>query len=380
MPRRIRPIFTVVLSGALVFAASAASGTGDNSWDKESVAVDARAQEELAATGDQNLFSEFAEEVIEAHPDAVIDHQWAEDHGELWVLNETVKMVEADAKQRNVPVTVHGVSDGIPVTQRSDVELQALEAAADSGVDAVSARYEASENQVTVAVREKDSATKRQSVKKAITADAHQSRSLASENDFDVTVEFDENLETPTEDADTRGGLAYSTCTGGFIGKRGSQWGIITSAHCTSKPAKYDGATTGATYTGKASNKDVRFTRLTGGTATNKFRNAPGSFRALTGTGIINTGDTLYKYGKTTGYDSAKIASYQGCVTFASGNIWCDLYKTNKQVTSGGDSGGPWFIGFTGKGFTTGSSTSGSYITPQTSLSAISGNVSIKTQ
>src|SRR5699024_10186182 len=105
MPRRIRPIFTVVLSGALVFAARASSGTGDNSWDKESVAVDARAQEEWAATGDLNLLSEFAEEVIEAHPDAVFDHQWAEDHGELWVLNDTVKTVEADAKQRDVPVT-----------------------------------------------------------------------------------------------------------------------------------------------------------------------------------------------------------------------------------------------------------------------------------
>ena len=92
--------------------------------------------------------------------------------------------------------------------------------------------------------------------------------------------------------APLRGGIRIhhpnAGCTGGFIANRGASYGITTSAHCTSKPATYDGDTTGTTYVA-SNNRDVRFTTLSGDTPQNQFRYNFGLYRTITSTGIVTT-------------------------------------------------------------------------------------------
>ncbi len=142
---------------------------------------------------------------------------------------------------------------------------------------------------------------------------------------------------------------------------------------------RYDGDKTGSSL--KATHRrDLRYTALRGGTPQNVFRYNGSSYRTITSAGAIFTGSRLYKYGRTTGYGSAKIASYKGCVVFTSGKEWCDLYFTDRKVAHRGDSGGPWFVKSTGYGATTGSSPHGSFVTPIASLNSIAGHVRVKTR
>ena len=204
-------------------------------------------------------------------------------------------------------------------------------------------------------------------------------RDVEQEAGVSVELEYEDGADAPVENSKTRGGEAYRGCTGGFIGTRGSTYGIITAAHGTKTPVRYDGDKTGSSL--KATHRrDLRYTALRGGTPQNVFRYNGSSYRTITSAGAIFTGSRLYKYGRTTGYGSAKIASYKGCVVFTSGKEWCDLYFTDRKVAHRGDSGGPWFVKSTGYGATTGSSPHGSFVTPIASLNSIAGHVRVKTR
>lgn len=182
----------------------------------------------------------------------------------------------------------------------------------------------------------------------------------------------------PVEQSTTQGGESYSTCTGGFVGYRSGVYGIITASHCTSKPTTYDGDTTGSTFTASSS-RDLRFTALSGGTPENKVRAGSSTFTFITSVGIVSAGMNIAKYGKVTGYGSDVVESYQGCVEFVSGAIWCGLYQTQDDMTDGGDSGGPWFYINKAYAVTTGSNSSGSFISPIAYIAYISGTVTVKT-
>lgn len=260
----------------------------------------------------------------------------------------------------------------LPYRDRQALERAVLDIYEDAPFEAMGARYDPVAHAVTVTVWTDAPAE--------VAAFHHDHATTVGGvwADVEIRVEYEPAAQAPVTDSNTRGGYGYITCTGGFIATRGTAYGITTSAHCTFKPTAYDGDNTGSTYVASSS-RDVRFTALSGGTPQNRFRYDFGVTRAITGTGVVSVGQSLSVFGQTSGYGSTSVESYEGCVAFTSGDTWCYLYYTQTKVTTGGDSGGPWFLGYTGYGFTTGSNSGGSFITTVASVLAISGGVSIKT-
>lgn len=356
-----------VVLATLLGAPPAAFADGDDP------AVTEVLQEEATATRGQDLFSDASQGILDSYPDDVVDFAWHDDFGSITVKPGAREAIAAQAAKADVTILIETASvDAVAYNDRSDLELTVLDLVADVEAESFAARYDAATNTVIITAWTSDKNSTDQQINAALT-----DRSARSHIGVPVQVEYASVSDAPQENSTTQGGEVYGGCTGGFIGNRGSTYGIITSAHCTTKPSKYDGDNTGSTYTA-SNNRDVRYTVLSGGTPQNKFRYNGSSYRTITSTGTVSTGLLLFKYGKTTGYGSAKIESYKGCVTFTSGNTWCNLYYTEKKVTQGGDSGGPWFVANKGYGFTTGSNSGGTYVTPVAWVGSISGTVTVK--
>ncbi|WP_273652526.1 hypothetical protein [Cellulomonas fimi] len=328
-----------------------------------------RIAQELRVTRGQTAFNDLVARTVAAHPADVVDFSWDGARGTVVVADG------ADALAAQLAVAgarVETAAPGaVPYVGRSDVELAAIEQLRAAGVESVAARYDAETQAVQVTAWTDEPAATAERVDELATP------TLRSAFGPALVVAYEPARDVPQENT-TQGGEVYGGCTGGFMAKRGTAYGITTSAHCTSKPSTYDGDATGSTYVA-SNNRDVRFTALSGDTPENKFRIDSSTLRTINATGIVSSGSLLFKYGKTTGYGSSTVESYAGCVTFSSGNVWCNLYYTKDKVTSGGDSGGPWFVAYTGYGFTTGSNSGGSYVTPIAWVGSISGSVTVKT-
>ena len=158
--------------------------------------------------------------------------------------------------------------------------------------------------------------------------------------------------DTVISKATARGGMNYSSCTGGFIGKPSSSStlrGVITAQHCTTRPSSYDGNPTTANLSSVILGKDLRFTRFASGTYNNTFRYQAGSFRSATSTINPVVGAVACKYGRVTG---------RFCTTIAKNNVSAGGYTGMSQTAAGsvqpGDSGGPWYYGNAAMGITYG--------------------------
>ena len=157
--------------------------------------------------------------------------------------------------------------------------------------------------------------------------------------------------DTEISEAAARGGMNYSSCTGGFIGKPfGSTYrGIITAKHCTTRPSSYDGNPTIASGSSTILGKDLRFTRFASGTYNNTFRYTSGSFRSATSTINPVVGAVACKYGRITGRFCTTIAKNG---VSAGGNT--GMSQTKDGSVQPGDSGGPWYYGNAAMGITYG--------------------------
>lgn len=366
--RSVLPVVVTAVAVTSLGLSAAHADPGRGAPDDREVAR--LAARELRATGGQNAFNELLAGVLASHPDDLVDFSWDGARGHV-VVAQGADALAGDLASAGVDVTT-APGGAVPYAGRADVELAAIENLRAAGATSLAARYDAESQTVQVTAWTDDAAATAARVDDLLAAPT--ARAAAGPR---VDVTYEPAADVPQENA-TQGGEVYGGCTGGFMATRGSAYGITTSAHCATKPAKYDGDTTGSTYVA-SSNRDVRFTALSGDTPQNKFRIGASELRTITATGIVSTGSLLFKYGKTTGYGSSKVESYKGCVTFSSGNVWCNLYYTENKVTSGGDSGGPWFVAGTGYGFTTGSNSGGSYVTPVAYVGSISGTVKVKT-
>lgn len=366
-----RSVLPVVIATVSVASLGLSAAHADLGRPARGNGGDARlVAQELRATRGQTQFHDLVARTVAAHPADVVDFAWNGGRGTVVVADGADALAaELTAAGAVVETAVPGA---VPYAGRSEVELAAIEQLQAAGVGSVAARYDARTHAVQVTAWTDDTAATAERVDEALSAPT----TLAAAGPA-VVVAYEPAADVPQENL-TQGGEVYGGCTGGFMAKRGTAYGITTSAHCTTKPASYDGDTTGSTYVA-SNNRDVRFTALSGDTPENKFRINSTTLRTITATGIVTTGSLLFKYGKTTGYGSSTIESYAGCVTFSSGNVWCNLYYTQDKVTSGGDSGGPWFVANTGYGFTTGSNSGGTYVTPIAWVGSISGSVTVKT-
>lgn len=166
-----------------------------------------------------------------------------------------------------------------------------------------------------------------------------------------VEVIIVENMGKP--DADIYGGLALSQCTSGFSVRQTGDpgyTGITTAAHCANS-LSYNG--TSLTFMAQlySGSYDIQWHRAPGFTVTNKIKDGSNTTRDITATLHRNNqtiGGYVCKYGKTSGYTCGYISSKTICpssvpscgATF----IRVDNTAGYSDLSSGGDSGGPWFL------------------------------------
>ena len=150
-------------------------------------------------------------------------------------------------------------------------------------------------------------------------------------------------------------------CTAGFTASRGGSRGLLTARHCNN--ALVYGGTEGAISTSPAQTAndaiDFQFHRtLTGnGHTTNKQFRATSrqedDDRTVTAVANAPQGSAVCHWGRTSGYRCAFVADTDTCQTL-SGHRFCALDVTTSDISAGGDSGGPWFLGLTARGGHTG--------------------------
>jgi len=157
-------------------------------------------------------------------------------------------------------------------------------------------------------------------------------------------------------EADIYGGLPISTCTTGFSVQNGSGTrGVLTAAHC-SNTQSYSGSALTYQSGDITGNQDVQWHTAPGFTVTNQFDSGIG-IRSCTATESRSNqavGDYVCKNGKTTGYACGSISSTTLAPSHVTSPSATFIRVNNDQgyanLSSGGDSGGPWFLDTTAYG------------------------------
>lgn len=165
-------------------------------------------------------------------------------------------------------------------------------------------------------------------------------------------------------DVDIYGGLPLSTCTSGFSVRRSSDGtkGITTAAHCSNSQS-YNGVSLTFRSEQFTGSYDVQWHTKSGYTVRNIIRWwKDGSTRSITATKSRSSqtvGGYVCKYGKTTyytcGYISDKYYRPSYVPNASATFIRVDNTAGYGDLSSGGDSGGPWFLTNTAYGTHSGS-------------------------
>lgn len=346
-----------VAIGAVAFSTGVSSSDTSSAGYAEVVQsiADQTAQtydEAFNALDAQNEFTMTLADILLKHGADVVDHWWDGARGHVVVHESAMHRFEDLSSDWPAPIEVSSADDSIlSVEQRTSVELPAIRAAREAGAPSSAAAYRPEMNTVEVTIFLDP---EHQGGKTGLLAKVRSNVSTAlSDATVAVSVEAMDVPSLPQTTA-TIGGLEYSTCTGGFMANRSGQYGILLAAHCKTRPAKYGTDTTVSTVVA-TNQRDLRFTRLSGGTADNFVRiRTFGSTREILGIGAMTTGITLEKYGKVTGDDTATIDRYQGCFDYVDADEYCGLWRANQDIVNKGDSGGPWVMNHTAYGVTSG--------------------------
>jgi len=154
--------------------------------------------------------------------------------------------------------------------------------------------------------------------------------------------------------ADIFGGKHLSTCTSGFSVKNSSGTkGITTAAHC-GNTQYYSGTSLPFKGSALGCSCDVQWHTAPGFTVRNLAWDGS-SNRYIYGTksrGSMVVGDYVCKYGKTTKYGCGWIenTSYKRTDSGSWCSTWIRVGNPSYDLSEGGDSGGPWFLGNTAYG------------------------------
>ena len=156
-------------------------------------------------------------------------------------------------------------------------------------------------------------------------------------------------------EADIYGGLPLDRCTSGFAVKNAvGTKGITTAAHCDDDQS-YDGTDLTFKDDQYGQRYDIQWHTAPGFTVTNKIRSTSGgATRRITGTvgrSAQSVGEYVCKYGKTThytcGYIDSKDYRPEQTEEFrypVADFIRVDNTASYSNLSSRGDSGGPWFM------------------------------------
>ena len=166
-------------------------------------------------------------------------------------------------------------------------------------------------------------------------------------------------------------GTTGQRCTAGFTAARTDD-GLITAGHCVND--LYYSVKGDIPYVKHADAivkrgiVDLQFHRASDGNSVNKQFRATGRTaaddRTVNSVGDVSNGDTICKWGETTGFDCSKVVQVDKCIDFGDpGGPACGLAVMDDIITAGGDSGGPNFFGNQANGITKGSANGGSVFT-----------------
>lgn len=153
----------------------------------------------------------------------------------------------------------------------------------------------------------------------------------------DITVEVQSSGEIDYADETIYGGGHLSTCTASFVVTNGSTRGVGTAAHCGNAQSYFgDSLTFMSEHNGSWG--DFQWHRHTSRAHEPRFYSDYPTSRPVHGVGTATEGQSLCKYGKTTGYGCEQVLSVNECQGDS-----CRLVAMQSHITDGGDSGGPWF-------------------------------------
>ena len=173
---------------------------------------------------------------------------------------------------------------------------------------------------------------------------------------------------------------SQGNCTGGFtvVNLATNEEGIMSAAHCESiNTIKERNTSRGAINSYSAPFRkehigvwgDIEW-HATTHWEYNIFLEKVNQTRTVTSvSGGQSVGQSMCKYGRSTGYGCSTVNKVLVSVTFdnpwGSGQVGADgMTRMNGHTTSGGDSGGPWFANNQAKGIHHGGNSSYSYFTP----------------
>lgn len=172
-----------------------------------------------------------------------------------------------------------------------------------------------------------------------------------------VTLEGDPTvLLTAVSGGETWAGTCSSAFT--VIGLGGTATGVSTAGHCANTTSGYTapggGVTGNTTAYNYNANGDTMWFRLfwMGETPsiTNKFKyTSSGAQRQVLGTANPVVGQSICRYGMSTGNHCTTIAAINECRSGV-----CLLFRANGNTLAGGDSGGPWYSGNNAQGISHG--------------------------
>ena len=164
-------------------------------------------------------------------------------------------------------------------------------------------------------------------------------------------VEVVQVKELSVPEVDIYGGVPLTTCTAGWpVRNAQGVLGITTAAHC-GNTQRYKNVLLPFKAEKQSGSCDVQWHTAASYTVVPKFvGNGPANLRALKGTKPRSNqvvGGYVCKYGKTTNYTCGYITSKTVSLNYVTNSnaTFIRVSRDNKQLSAGGDSGGPWFNG-----------------------------------
>lgn len=150
---------------------------------------------------------------------------------------------------------------------------------------------------------------------------------------------------------DSYGGLSLTTCTSGFSVRRTTDnlEGLTTAGHCQqSQTLQKHGTELEWLGEKDSGSQDVQWHRTPGMADPNKIRYSfDGTTRSITSRtarSSMSVGGVVFHFGKSSGYGWGDIASKTYDLDGSGSKYNATFIRVVNDDTSGGDSGGPWFV------------------------------------
>jgi streptogrisin C len=304
-------------------------------------------EEATARYGGMGPFSEAVARLQDSSPDDYIHAQWGDGAGVVYVRPGAAGAAEGTIREaRAVGEVIELEAPNAATQEVIQIDLiDRIRAITSSPID-TSWNISSGLPSISVEIGADPSAARGGST---LTA---QVEALSEEIGFPLEVTVAPGLAAAEPAA--VGGIAFGTCTGGFIVNShnvSGAWGILIARHCPGSMG-YDGAQFVSTI--YEANRDLRVTRLTGATPYAEFRSNWGTYRHVNGSGNPVAGQRVCKFGMQTGYTCSDLRPGVHCSYIPGEPTFCNIYRTQEQHVVKGDSGGPWFWGTEALGITSG--------------------------